>query len=217
MHPLSREFEERINRARTMSWICEGVAAVFVIFGFICSVTLMQMSGEIHVLTQLIPKDLQSSADFVYSDAVNMDMLAKDAVDELYVRRYIQLRHENLRDEKIEAIRFSEIYSLSFPKVAENFIKQYSADKNKNDALNFFISKPLSTVEFKRVYIGPNKEWQVEFDKVYVNSDGQERERVHYWAALSVTHLVSRQRFTPELANPLGFIVETYNEQEQKN
>ena len=216
MYPLSREFEERINRARTISWICEAFAVVFVIFGFICTVTLMQMSGEIHVLTQLIPKDIQTSDDFVYSDAVNMSMLAKDAVDELYVRRYIMLRHENLQDEKVAALRFAEIYSLSFPKVAENFIFQYDRGGNKADALHTFVSAHPSTVEFKKVYIGPNKEWQVEFDKVFVNSDGQERERSHYWAALSINHLGSRQRFSPELANPLGFIVQTYSEQEQK-
>ena len=216
MYPLSREFEERIRRARTISWICEAIAVVLVLFGFVCTVTLMQKSGEVRVMTQLIPKDIQTSDDFVFSDAVNLKMLSKDAVDELYVRRYIQLRHENLRDEKIEAIRFAEIYGLSYPKVAENFIKQYSVTNSKSDALHAFVAALPSTVEFKRVYIGPNKEWQVEFDKVFVNSEGQEEEREHYWAALSINHLVNRQRFTPELANPLGFIVQTYSEQEQK-
>ena len=84
-YPLSREFEERINRARRLSWICEGLAVISLLIGFVLCMTLMKMSGKVQVLSQLIPKDMQSSDDFMFSDAISLDvdMLAQEELDEL--------------------------------------------------------------------------------------------------------------------------------------
>lgn len=218
-HPLSREYEARINHARRLSWICEGIALVSLIFGFICCVTLMRVSSEVRVLSQVIPKDTQSSDDYVLPDAINSKMLSRTELDELFVRRYIMLRHENIRDKEVAEVRvgeLGELHFLSFAPVYKQFIKIQGA-ASPAEALSRFYQNPVSTVEFKRISHRPKTNmWQVEFDKVYPNASGEIEKRVPYTAAVVVGHASSRVRMTSYLANPLGFVVTQYSESIQK-
>lgn len=217
-HPLSVEYERRINRARKLSWVCEALAVFALCIGFVLCVTIMRATSNIQVLSQLIPKDMQSSDDFVFSDAVNQDMLSKTMLDELLVRRFIILRHENFRDETAASLRVGprgELAALTAPWIYREFAKRYSRDTSGTDVARAFSQQPLSTVEFKRVSRSHDV-WQVEFDKVYPGENGQIVRRVPYTAALVVAHIDDWERLTSELANPLGFIIGQYDERVQK-
>ena len=217
-HPLSIEYEKRINRARKLSWICEALAVFFLCIGFVLCVTLMRASSNVQVLSQLIPKDMQSSEDFVFSDAVNQDMLSKDMLDELLVRRFIILRHENFKDEAVAALRVGprgELAALSAPWTYREFAQLHTRDASGEDLPRSFSQQPLSTVEFKKVSRSQDV-WQVEFDKVFPGPNGQIVRRVPYTAAVVVSHIDYWERLTSELANPLGFIIGQYDERVQK-
>lgn len=215
---LSLEYERRINRARKLSWICEAFAVLFLCIGFVLCVTLMRAASQVQVLSHLIPKDIQSSEDFVFSDAVNQDMLSRLELDELLVRRFIILRHENLKDELSAGLRVGprgELASLTAPWIYRDFAKQYSSTGNGDDVPRLYTQQPRSTVEFKKVTRSQDV-WQVEFDKVFPGSNGKIVRRVPYTAAVVVSHIDDWERLTSELANPLGFIIGQYDERIQK-
>ena len=216
--PLSLEYERRINRARKLSWICEALAVFFLCIGFILCVTLMRASSNVQVLSHLIPKDMQESDDFVFSDAINQDMLSKLELDELLVRRFIILRHENFKDLDSASLRVGprgELAALTAPWIYRDFVKQYTKDVDGEDMPRVFSLQPLSTVEFKKV-THSHDVWQVEFDKVFPANNGQIVRRVPYTAAVVVSHIDDWERLTSELANPLGFIIGQYDESIQK-
>ena len=216
--PLSIEYEKRINRARKLSWICEAFAVLFLSIGFVLCVTLMRAASQVQVLSQLIPKDMQASEDFVFSDAINQDMLFKLELDELLVRRFIMLRHENFKDEASAMLRVGprgELASLTAPWIYRDFAKQYTKAADAEDLPRIYTQQPRSTVEFKKVTRSQDV-WQVEFDKVFPGNNGQIVRRVPYTAALVVSHIDDWERLTSELANPLGFIIGQYDERIQK-
>ena len=216
--PLSVEYEKRINRARKLSWICEGFAVFFLCIGFVLCVTLMRATAHVQVLSHLIPKDMQASEDFVFSDAINQDMLSRLELDELLVRRFIILRHENFKDEASAVLRVGprgELASLTAPWIYRDFAKQYSKAGDAEDLPRVYTQQPRSTVEFKKVTRSQDV-WQVEFDKVFPGNNGQIVRRVPYTAAVVVSHLDDWERLTSELANPLGFIIGQYDERIQK-
>ena len=220
--PLSREFEERINRARRLSWICEGLAVTSLVVGFVLCMSLMKMSERVQVLSQLIPKDMQSSDDFMFSDAISLDvdMLAQEELDELFVRRYILLRHENFQDPQAAEMRIgksSEMASMSSPEVHLQFLQSIASSKSADDGVEKFSENPVSSVEFKHIYHRKNSNtWQVSFDKVFPDSRGQIRHRVPYTASVVAGHVEGIQHLSAQLANPLGFAVIQYDESIQK-
>lgn len=190
--------EERVARARLISWIFTGIATFFLIVNFFFILTLLQMAGRLQVLVQLF-MFTQSSKELVIPDALNEDVAAIDLLNEAMVRQYVTYRHMLIPDPQEMMRRWGiggELYFLSSWPLYIQFVPNL---EEKVGSVSGAVDVDITKVS----RIGRN--WQVEFDMV---TGGR---RLPYIASLRLENYPERAVYTYGFNNPLGATVVEYS------
>lgn len=198
--------EERIERARHISWIFTGIAYFFLAINFLFILTMLQMGHRLTVLVQLFTFS-QTSKNLVISDALDQDVASLDLLNEAMIRLYVINRHATLPDYTEMQRRFlygGPIQLLSSPYVYYQLSKDGNLETYLSSAAQ---SAPRDVVINKVNKIGNN--WQVEFD-VVANVPGNTQRRT-YIASMRVENYPSRAVWLPWFNNPVGTTIVEYN------
>ncbi len=190
--------EERIARARFISWIFTGIASFFLTVNFFFILTLLQMAGRLQVLVQLF-MFTQSSEELVIPDVLNQNVAAVDLLNEAMVRLYVTNRHMLIPDPQEMTRRWGvggELYFLSSWPLYIQFVPDL---KEKVATVTAAVDVDIHRVS----RIGPN--WQVEFDMI---AGGR---RIPYIATLRLENYPERAVYSYGFNNPLGATIVDYS------
>ena len=105
--------EDRINRARIVSWIFMGLTAVSLFFNVLLVLTMFQMGSRLTVMTQLFNWS-GDTQELVLSDIFNKNLGDLSTLKNAVVRRFIEERNFQIPDEKEMLRRWGPAGTLAF-------------------------------------------------------------------------------------------------------
>ncbi len=204
--------EERIKKARYLSWAFMSVAIVSLFFNLLLVLTMVQMGSRVTVMTQLF-NTTRGTKTLVLTDTLNQNLGDLDLLEQAFVRRFIEERNFLIQHSKEMQRRWGPYGDLALMTTSRIWRPVYRYDDERIKKLDETFPTHADNINIES-RVGHN--WKVNFDLWSHTQQGMVRrpKTANVRVAFSPAR-AQKVAYPGYYYNPLGMVVVDYFENDR--
>ena len=207
--------EDKIKKARFISWISMGVASLFLFLNLLLVLTMYQMGGRLTVMTQLFNARTRGTETLVLNDILNRKVGDLDVLEKAFIHRFIEERNFQIPDPWEMMRRWGPKGTLALTTHPSEFRPVYSKnDERIKKVLESFPTHADNIQIISRV----GHSWIVSFDLWTHTPTGSTKQEKRFNIVVDFLPSYAQKVATPDnFYNPLGMVITDYTDTNVKN
>ena len=202
--------EDKIRRARFISWIFMGCASLFLFLNLLLILTMYQMGGRLTVMTQLFNTRTRGTETLVLNDILNLDVGNLDVLEKAFIHRFVEERNFQIPDRLEMMRRWGPNGTLALTTHPSEFSPVYSKDDERiKKAMEAFPTHADNIRIDSRV----GHAWNVSFDLWTHTPTGSTKQEKKFNIVVDfLPNYVQKIAKPDSFYNPLGMVVTDYTD-----